>query len=210
MTNSSHRSFTKVRKSIIWWRNIGKQLFLINILQKENDLVKEGGFSFLSGDQVASWAEMTNEELDQFVNVCATLDPFSMSPEAARRFSRYGDEDIKKEKNAFCFVLSVYLRYGGFLIEKVEPDKLSRFCEDIAEPNYQRYCTKYEKYPVDITFGTSEMLGRITRFYLHHFVSSVKEVIGLGYDWDVIVKMAKADISKERFQLIEELADAFS
>ena len=185
-------------------RNIGKQMFLINILQIENDRVKEGGYSFLSRDQLASWAEMTNEEMDQFINVCATLDPFSMSSEAAKRLSLYGDEDIKKEENAFCFVFSLYLQFGKFLIEDLEPDKLSRFYEVIAEPNYQRYCTKYEEYPVDSTFGTSEMLERITKFYLHHFVSSVKEAIGLGYDWDVIVKMARADISKERFQQIED------
>lgn len=185
-------------------RNIGKQLLLINILQEENDRARKGGYSFLSMDRLALWAEMTNEELDQFVNVCATLDPYSMSSEAAKKFSYYGDEDIEKEKNAYCFVLSVYLRFGDFLIEDFDLDKLNKICGEVAGSNYQRYCEKYEEYPVDGAFGTPEMLARIMRFYLQHFVSSVKEVIGLGYDWDVIAKMARSDISKERFQQIED------
>lgn len=43
-------------------RKIGKQLFLVNILHYENDRARKGGFSFLSRDDLAEWASMTEEE----------------------------------------------------------------------------------------------------------------------------------------------------
>ena len=38
------------REEIEKQREIGKQLFLVNILHYENDHVRKGGFSFLSRD----------------------------------------------------------------------------------------------------------------------------------------------------------------
>ena len=50
-------------------REIGKQLFLVNILHYENDRARKGGYSFLSRDKLAAWASMTKEELDRFMKI---------------------------------------------------------------------------------------------------------------------------------------------
>ena len=192
------------REEILKQRQIGKQLFLIQMLHCENDWVRDGGFSFLSRDKLATWADMSKEELDHFIAVCALLDPYSIATEAAKDFAYYGDEDVKKERNAHWFVLSVYFRLAGMLIERINPNELPVICMGLAESNYKRYCEKHAEYPVDSSFGTPAMLERIMEFYLRYFVTCLKQVISEDFNWDVIAKMTGREISEERFHMIED------
>ncbi len=77
-----------MKKEMDIQREIGKQLFLINILHYENDRARKGGYSFLSRDRLAAWASMTKEELDSFIDVCGSLDPYNMATEAANACCR--------------------------------------------------------------------------------------------------------------------------
>lgn len=65
-------------------REIGKQLFLIDIIHHENNKARNGGFSTLSRDDLAKWASMTNNELDRFIGLCSALDPHKILIEIAR------------------------------------------------------------------------------------------------------------------------------
>ncbi len=51
------------KEEIYTQREIGKQLFLVDILHHENDRVRKGGHSSISRDSLAACASMTKEEV---------------------------------------------------------------------------------------------------------------------------------------------------
>lgn len=178
-------------------REIGKQLFLVNILHYENDRVQEGGYSFLSRDTLAAWASMTKDELDHFIDACSALDPFNMAAEAAKKCCR--NDTFKSEKGALCFVLSTYYRMGDLFATSLDIDKFEESCKKFSEYNYQRYCEKHKEYPVDEAYATPEVFEEAMRFYLKYFVALIKNILSEGYDWDVIISMTRKDITEERY-----------
>ncbi len=186
-------------------REIGKQLFLVNILHYENDRARKGGYSFLSRDNLAAWASMTKEELDRFIDVCGALDPYNMAAEAAKECCR--KEPFKLEKDAYCFVLSTYYRMGDLFAATLDIDKFEEHCKKFSEYNYQTYSEKHEEYPVDESYSTPEIYEKVMSFYIRYLVAVIKEVISEGYAWDVISSMTRTDISEERYN---NLATAFA
>ena len=48
----------KTDEDLYTQREIGKQLFLVDILHHENDRVRKGGYSFISRDSLAACASM--------------------------------------------------------------------------------------------------------------------------------------------------------
>ena len=185
-------------------REIGKQLFLINILHHENDKARKGGYSFLSRDNVATWASMTKDELDHFIDVCSALDPYNMAAEAAKGCCR--EDTFKSEKEAYCFVLSSYYRMGDLFAASLEVDKFEDNCRKISEHNYQTYCKNYKEYPVSEFYSTPKVLEEAMRFYINHLITVIKEVLSEGYDWDVITSMTRDNITEERYH---SLVNAF-
>ena len=186
-------------------REIGKQLFLVNILHYENDRALKGGYSFLSRDNLAAWASMTKEELDRFIDVCGALDPYNMAAEAAKECCR--KEPFKSEKDAYCFVLSTYYRMGDLFAATLDIDKFEEHCKKFSEYNYQTYSEKHEEYSVDESYSTPEIYEKVMSFYIRYLVAVIKEVISEGYAWDVISSMTRTDISEERYN---SLATAFA
>ena len=186
-------------------REIGKQLFLVNILHYENDRALKGGYSFLSRDKLAAWASMTKEELDRFIDVCGALDPYNMAVEAAKECCR--KEPFKSEEDAYCFVLSTYYRMGDFFAATLDIDKFEEHCKKFSEYNYQTYSEKHEEYPVDESYSTPEIYEKVMSFYIRYLVAVIKEVISEGYAWNVISSMTRTDISEERYN---SLATAFA
>ena len=185
-------------------REIGKQLFLVNMVHCENDIGRKGGYSFLSRDDVATWASMTREEIDHFIAVCSTLDPYGIASEAARECCK--ETTFKSEKNAYCFVFSTYYRMGDLFSGFVKPDNFGVVCKGLSESNYQTYCEKHKNYPVDESYATSEVFEEAMTFYIKYYVEVIKEVVSEGYDWDVITAMTRTNISEERYH---SLANAF-
>ncbi len=179
-------------------REIGKQLFLLNILHCENDKALKTGWSFLSRDKVASWASMTKEEVDHFIDLCAMLDPYNLDAEAARIICER--DTYKSERNIYYFVLSTYYRMGDLVITSIEKDKFKQYCEKVSELNYQLFIKKYDDIPIDESYATSEVYEDMMSFFIQYFVAAIKEVISEGYDWDVIASMARVDITEERYK----------
>lgn len=191
------------REEIEKQREIGKQLFLVNILHYENDHVRKGGFSFLSRDDLAAWASMSREELDRFIEVCGTLDPYNMVADAAKECCR--KEPFKSEKNAYCFVLSTYYRMGDLFVATLDIDKYEDHCRKFSEYNYQTYSEKHEEYPVAESYSTPKILEKAMSFYIRYLVAIIKDAISEGYSWDVILSMTRADISEERYNSLAKV-----
>ncbi len=181
-------------------REIGKQLFLVNILHYENVKARRGGYSFLSKEKLAAWASMTQDELDHFIDACSALDPYNMASEAAKKCCR--ENTFKSDKEAYCFVLSTYYIMGDLFVTSLETDEFEGFCKKNSEYNYQRYCGKYKEYSVDESYATPEILEEAMKFFIKYYVSVISEVLSKGYDWDVITGMARLDITEERYQTL--------
>lgn len=185
-------------------REIGKQLFLVKIIQCETDWGRRGGFSFIPRNKIISWTSMSKEELDHFISLCCMLDPENLSSEAASDCCK---EDLfAREKNAFFFVLHTYHELGEVFTILMRSGKLEDICEALSERNYKEYSKRFAEWAVDESFAAPKILEAVMRIYLRHFVNTVKEVVAEGYDWDVIKAMMRVDINEERF---EELENAF-
>ena len=183
-------------------REIGKQLMLVDIIHCENDSVKKGAFSFVSKDELAKWASMKKEELGRLVNACADLDPFNMACNVAHECANY-NEEYKQDKNVYSFMLSSFLRQGEIILQDIGIDEISAYCERKAKANYESYQKKMEEFPVDEKYSEGSTLEDIMTLYIRHFIKTVKEAVSQGYDWDVINRMLRFDISQERFQELE-------
>ena len=112
-------------------RDIGKQLMLVDIIHCENDSARKGAFSFVSKDELAKWASMEKEELGRLINTCADLDPFNMACNVAHECASY-NEEYKKDKNAYSFMLHSFLRHGD------DWDVINRMLRfDISQERFQ-------------------------------------------------------------------------
>ena len=185
-------------------REIGKRLFLVNIIHHENDKVRKGGYSFQSRDDLAAWASMTEDEIDHFVDVCSALDPYSMAVEAANGCRR--EDTFKSEKEAYLFLLSLYYRMGDLFASVLEIDKFEDNCRKFSEHNFQIYCENHREYPVSESYSTPKVFKEAMRFYINYLLAVIEEVLSEGYDWDVITSMTRDNITKDRYH---SLVNAF-
>ena len=183
-------------------REIGKQLMLVDIIHYENDSVMKGSFSSVSKDELAKWASVEKEELGRLVNTCADLDPFNMACNVAHECASY-NEEYKKDKNAYSFMLHSFLRHGEMILLVIGHVEISAYCEGNAKANYESYQKKMEEFPVDEKYSKGSTLEGIMTLYIQHFIKTVKDAVSQGYDWDVINRMLRFDISQERFQELE-------
>ena len=124
-------------------RKIGKQLMLVEIIHQEKEKVQRGGISFVDRGRLASWAAMTKEEIDDFVDVYSSLDPFEMAQNVAKGYA-YGREQ-KSQNSVFMFLLSTYHRFGcGYYLDNVALDSIPQLCEIVAPQIYVIYTEKHE------------------------------------------------------------------
>ena len=183
-------------------REIGKQLMLVDIIHYENERVMKGAFFSVSKDELAKWASMEKEELGRLVNTCADLDPFNMACNVAHECASH-NEEYKKDKNAYSFMLHSFRSHGEMILLLIGQVEISAYCEINAKENYESYKKKMEEFPVDEKYSKGSTLEGIMTLYILHFIKAVKDAVGQGYDWDVISRMLRFDISQERFQEIE-------
>ena len=191
------------REEVNIQRIIGKQQMLVDIIHYENDMARKGGFPFVSKDELAKWASIEKEELSDFIDVCSNLDPFNLARNVAHECALYGEE-YKREENAFRFMMHSFLRFGEIILELVYIDEISSFCEGIAKGNFEAYQAKMEEYPVTEKYSEGVVFEGIMKHYIEHFIEVVKDAESKGYDWDVINRMLRFEISSERFHELEE------
>ncbi len=188
-------------------REIGKQLFLVSILQHEEDRIQKGGWPFLSKEHLAEWASMTEEELERFIDVNTSLNLIDMSTEAANRCSEAVYPDYSKD--AYCFILSTYYRMGHIFVLDLDIGNIDEFCEATSEINYRTYCERHEDYPVDESFATPKVFKILVRFFIIFLTKAVKKALAEGYDWDVVSRMTRVDLTEDRFYILASGVDSW-
>ena len=61
-----------------------------------------------------------------------------------------------------------------------------------------------EEFPVTEKYSEGIVFEGIMKHYIVHFIETVKDAERKGYDWDVINRMLRFEISQERFQELKE------
>lgn len=184
-------------------REIGKQLFLVDIIHDEYDKARKGRYDYLSIDRLAAWASMTDDELTAFIKICDNLECFNMAADAAEECCE--DELFNSEMETYGFVLNTYLRMGDLYTVTIDIDEFEDCCIRLSERNYQEYTKTHEEFPVARSFSTPEIFEKMMRFYIRYLVTIINEVLSEGYDWDVIIHMMRKEITKERYNSLAEL-----
>jgi len=184
-------------------RLIGKQLMIVDLLHEENDKGSRTGFSFVTTDHLHKWSGMEEDEVKKLVNTCAYMDEFKLSCDAASDLERIKNKTVGS--NAFMFYLSTYRRLGSTALIALNKEIMEDYCNHAAKINYEQYKENYPEYLVDETMGSSEMLKVALEHYVRWFVKCCNNALAEGYDWDVVIRMAKMEISKERFALLAQI-----
>lgn len=178
-------------------RNIGKQMLLVDILHAENENARNGGFCFVSKDDMANWASMEKDEFKEFFDVCSWLSRYPLADDVAGGCSRR--EEYKSDINAYAFIRYTYLHMGDpvLIIQNMIPNATETYSEVNAEEHYKSYMEKYKAFPVQDRYSSAEVLADILQFYLDNFIERAKEALDKGYDWDVICRMRELKISQD-------------
>ncbi len=180
-------------------RKIGQQLLLLSIIQHEEERAQKCGFSFVDKERLALWSAMDREELDHFLQVCGTLDSYTVGVEAAQEYIKR--DDFYQDDNVYLFVLSTIHRYGDFFVLRCNL-KDNGDLKLHAKHNYHRFNSLYESFIIGQSMATAEEFKKMISFYICYYVKRIKDALSEGYDWDVVKKATQLDLSEERFHEI--------
>ncbi len=184
-------------------RLIGKQLMIVDLIHAENDKAQKTGFSFVTTDHLQKWSGMEESEVKKLVDTCAYMDDFNLSCNAAK------DLDCQKNEsegsNSYLFYLNTFRRLGSTAIIALNKEVMEDYCNHAAKINYEQYQENYPEYPVDEAMSSSEVLQMVLEHYVRWFVKYCKRALEDGYDWDVVARMARTEISEERFAILEQI-----
>ncbi len=184
-------------------RLIGKQLMIVDLIHEENNKVSKTGFSFVTMDHLQKWSGMEEDEVKKLANTCAYMDEFKLSCDAASDLECIKNKTVGS--NAFMFYLSTYRRLGSTALIALNKEVMDDYCNHAAKINYEQYKENYPEYLVDEAMGSSEMLKVALEHYVRWFVKSCNKALDEGYDWDVVIRMAKTEISEERFAILAQI-----
>ncbi len=187
-------------------REIGKQLFLVSVLREENERASRGAITHISRETLAKGASMDRDDLDKFIDACVSLCKIKLEARAAQELA-FG-EVFRSEAYAYSYIMNTYLEYGTFVLLDLNLDVIKDYCEGEADEHYYAYNELYENKKVGIIFLKPEVFETILKHYIKYFVRIMNEVMGLGYDWDIINAMLGYQISKERFEILKDFVSA--
>lgn len=184
-------------------RLIGKQLMIVDLIHIENDKVHKTGFSFVTTENLQKWSGMEESEVKKLVDTCTYMDDFELSCEAAGDFERIQNKTTGS--NAYMFYLSIYRRLGSTALIALNKEDLDDYCNHAAKINHEQYKEKYPEYPIDEAMGKAEILKKALEHYIRWFVKHCTIALEAGYDWDVVIRMARTEISQDRFKVLEQI-----
>lgn len=185
-------------------RKIGQQLMMLSIIQHERERAERIGFSYVDKKRLELWSVMNRDDLDRFLQVCGTLDSYTIGTEAAQEYIK--SDDFYQDDNVYIFILSTIHQYGDlFVLYRNLKD--NQDLESLAKHNYLRFNDLYKAYHVDPSIATVEEFAKMIRFYIGYFVRRIKAALSEGYDWDVVKKATRLTLSESRFH---ELAVDYS
>ena len=96
-------------------REIGKQQLIVNILKVENEKVRRGGFSTLTADRIAKWADISIEDVRRMVDACGLLGITSIASEAVNEY--FDSDGHLEERYMRVFALYTCYKNGNRFIE---------------------------------------------------------------------------------------------
>ena len=185
-------------------REIGKQILMARIIHCENEHAYRTGISHTSLEDIAMWTSKTKEEVEDFVDICAALDPFMMADYAAR--DCYDEAFFETKRNVYYYIRYIYQKSGCYLLGELNMTCFEEYCEIFNNLLYEQYNEKFKEFPVDESFATREPFELAMRFYLKYAIGLVKTVIAEGYDWDVISEMMDVAMTEERLKELERVS----
>ncbi len=191
------------QKEIEKQRLIGKQLMIVDLIHEENDRASRTGFSFVSRDKLGKWARMEKDEIAKIIDTCSYMDDFTMQCDAARDLAYNLDGSVGS--NAYLFYLSTYRRFWYLTLTCLDKGSIDDYCSKNAKKNYDEYMKKHQEYPVDEGVANADLFKTVLEHYVRWFVNCFKNALEDGYDWDVVTRMARMEISQERFQILEQI-----
>ncbi len=186
-------------------RLIGKQLVLVDIIHEENDRALRGGVFYPEIDDFARWASVDKDEMEAFINVCASLDKLKLCECAAKKYAydcRLIDGDY-----AYLFLLYTFQKNSYYFVHDLDLNSISEICEVMAESNYTSYCDEMKNKQVGENCSNTELFELIVLGFLDYYTSVVKEAVALGFDWDVVNRMCRFDVSRNRFDEIVSICE---
>ena len=184
-------------------REIGRQIFMVNILHTENDNARKRIPPCVTRVDLAAWAEMSAEELDRFIEACRVLDPRNRATAAARICSM--EEPFRSKSWGHQFAAASFFETGPLLLSSLNEGPFQRWCEILAAYNYMDYHREYPDNPVGSQFVSPEVFGKMMKVYIRHFLKTAQEVLSDGYEWDVVAHMAGTNMTEETYKRIVEL-----
>ncbi|SCX09433.1 hypothetical protein SAMN02910339_01339 [Lachnospiraceae bacterium YSD2013] len=187
------------RDEILKEREIGKQLLLVNILQTENEKVRRGGFSTITADRIAKWADISIEDVRRMVDACGLLDITSIASKAVNEY--FDSDGHSEERYMRDFALFTCYRNGTRFIKSFDENSF----EVKAEINFDLYMEAFKNEPVSDAAASTTVFKQLMMLYAKCFVSAVEEVMALGYAWEVIQTMIGFEMSKDRFEDLKEM-----
>ena len=180
-------------------RNIGKQLFLVRMIRMETKKAGKTGVSLITKKDIADWALMKTEEIDELTRINSDLDREKMAGSAALDYER--ELIVNDGRDVFGFLRDTFMRLDKDFLKGYSSERLAEYCRTHATENFEEYVQAYAKKPDDL-LGSSYVLETGIRYYIKHLVSVVDSALQKGYDWDVISEMLWCDISREDYDLL--------
>ena len=177
-------------------RLIGKQLMIVNMIHVENEIDRNGGFSFVSPDQISEWSSLDVQKIYEILDSCASLDRCNFFMNVSKHLKN--TELVPKENHVLDYTYYTLLRYGELFLQEFLCDCLESFCKKESEYSYKRYIEKYEKYIVSEIFGTPKVVNKIAIFFIKCFVETISSINKL-FDWDVVREMLFEKMTWEEF-----------
>lgn len=188
-------------------REIGKYLMLVDIILKENE--RHSGYSFVSCDDLANWASVEKQEINNLLNCCSCFETY--------HHAFFSANDIKnkipciKTDNDNIFLIHTILNNRHIFIHDLIYNEQDDFYTGMANTNYKIYCKfRAESHPVSCDFRKPDLYRLIFINYISYFCSLFNDVLSYGYDWDVVNKIANTTLSRERWDYLLKISSDFT
>ena len=185
-------------------REIGKQIMLVDIIQSENDLVKKHGIpSYTKIKDLAKWANMKEEDVEDFAYACRLADTYFVHIDALGLFP-YIDKDNKDNERHFLFCSCDNLK--DIIFDNVDDINNTIIIEVIVIKNFIKICEHWPRMLISEKYADVSLMGSFVEYYICYYVKRIKKILSMGYDWDVVCKMLRYNLSKDKYYVLEEFS----
>lgn len=178
---------------------LGKYLFTINIIRKENENARRIGMSLVSTDDLCDWSGFNKTEVENLVFVCRQMYRANLCSDAAWAFIEA--EGLSYE--LYRYIVKIYdVSYIGILTMppiSIEPG----VDEHIRE-------TVKEVYGLDVSAECWDAMKvkRALLFFAKYYSALIDDMVSGGYDWPIVSELTYGVInSEDQLKMFKEYVD---